>query len=133
MRDEMIDTMTRTRIDKYANLSTGHLTEEVRLALDATDYERNKGMAPEWRGRLIMMRREYGWFIYIPVLEESLSSEEYPELPQCLRDCFDLARAHGASWFLFDRDESLNGDIPIYEGCSCKRQTLKIDRKRNRL
>src|SRR3546814_11603570 len=82
MRDEMIDTMTRTRIDKYANLSTGHLTEEVRLALDATDYERNKGMAPEWRGRLIMMSREYGWFIYIPVLEESLSSEEYAEIPQ---------------------------------------------------
>src|SRR3546814_20384215 len=80
MRDEMIDTMTRTRIDKYANLSTGHLTEEVRLALDATDYERNKGMEPEWRGRLIMMSREYGWFIYIPVLDESLSSEEYAEI-----------------------------------------------------
>src|SRR3546814_2087246 len=93
-----------------------HLTEEVRLALDATDYERNKGMAPEWRGRLIMMSREYGWFIYIPVLEESLSSEEYAEIPQCLRDCFDLARADGATWILFDRDESLIGDLPIYEG-----------------
>lgn len=112
----MIDTATRTRIDKYANLSTGHLTEDVRLALDMTDYERNKGMAPEWRGRLTMMGREYGWFIYIPVLEESVDSDEYAEFPQCLRDCFDLARADGASWILFDRDESMIGDLPIYEG-----------------
>src|SRR3546814_16688036 len=91
----MIDAMTLTRIDNYVCLSKGQLTEEGRLALDAAYYERSKGMAPEWRGRLSMMSREYGWFIYIPVLEESLSSEEYAEIPQCLRDCFDLARADG--------------------------------------
>lgn len=103
-----------TRLDPFANLSTGHLTEEVRTILDMTEHERNAGMAPDWRGRLIMMSREYGWFIYIPSIEEDGDNEEYGEIPHCLRACFDLARQDGAIWILFDMDEEMNEHLPYY-------------------
>lgn len=111
----MLAVTERTRVEKFANISTGHLALEVRAALGMTEWERNKGLAPEWRGRLSMMEREYGFFVYIPVLDEGVDAEEYAEFPQCLRDCFDLARGDGATWILFDRDESMIGDLPIYE------------------
>lgn len=110
----MNEEMPRTRIENFAHLSTGHLTDEVRAALDLTDHEKDRGLAPEWQNELSYFTREYGWFVYIPILDDDSDRENYARIPECLRDCFDLARNDGATWILFDRDESPIGDLRWY-------------------
>jgi hypothetical protein len=103
---------TKLRLDTFAHISTAHVTPEVGRVLDLTEYE----ASPDWRDGLSLMKREYGWFIYVPDPDlDHISPADYASIPECLRACFDLAREEGASWILFDRDEEEVEALPSYE------------------
>jgi hypothetical protein len=96
--------MSITRTETFANLSTGHLTLDVRTMLD--------GRKEVWCADLGIscMSREYGYWINVPTPEYAKN-----DLPQCLQDCFAAAREDGASWILFDRDEDPIEGLSYYE------------------
>ncbi len=83
-------------IEPMLVLSTGHLTEET-CNLFLAEYE-----GPAWR------KGDYGWFIYVTEDAES-------ELPPDLAACLALARAKGAFWVMFDRDEAQVDELPAYD------------------
>ena len=85
-----------TAIEAMLVLSTGHLTEET-CNLFLADYH-----GPAWR------KGDYGWFVYVP-------EDEDRELPPDLTACLALARAKGAFWVMFDRDEVQIDDLSTYD------------------
>ncbi|MFZ3482132.1 hypothetical protein [Sphingomonas sp. 3-13AW] len=105
-----------TRLASIAYISTGHLTEEVHLVL-------NGAISAPWFNQISMFPpREYGWFISVPETDdidptppgEEVDPSGYFGIPESLRACFDVARADGAEWILFDRDEEEIEELPFY-------------------
>lgn len=105
-----------SRTERFSNLSTAHLTPAVHEVLNERGYA-------EWHHQLIYLAREYGYWMYVipehgfkPLkFGEAPHPESYWALPQCILDCFNVARKDGACWILFDRDEDPIEELPFYE------------------
>ncbi|WP_206186129.1 hypothetical protein [Sphingosinicella sp. BN140058] len=107
LREMKVDSArTNTRIEKFANLSTAHLTDEVRWHLDKILTP-----TPAWRDDLTICDREYGYWVRVPAADNN----SFAQQPECLRACFELAAADGASWILFDVDEDPLSALPDYD------------------
>ena len=100
--------LSATRIESFANLSTAHISEEVASTLDDPTKQ------PSWKASLSILSREYGWFVRVPD-PSVVTREDYAAIPTCLRACLDVARADGAVWVLFDRDEEATAGLPVFD------------------
>ncbi|GAB2717052.1 DUF5983 family protein [Kitasatospora kifunensis] len=86
---------TGPNIRSFLDLSTGHLTPEVRADLD--DYE-----------DVVAYRTTYGWLLYA---SEDPEGEWPPELLPIVR----LARDHGCEYVLFDADAPVVDALPVFD------------------
>jgi hypothetical protein len=85
-------------VQKYLDLSTGHVSNDTALWLDSQPSS------------IIMYPKgEYGWFVYA-------ASEEYDDdTPKDLIACIDHAKALDCTWIMFDADGELIEELPEYE------------------
>ena len=89
-------------VRKFFDISTAHLTQETRDALDE-----GHGPTPIFRHP-----DRYGWFIWVP------DAPEIPEIEECPPDlmaCILLARRHDCDYLLIDRDAELHPELTDYE------------------
>lgn len=89
-------------------LSNAHVSEETagwldRNAVDALARPPEQDMKSWW-----VSATPYGWFV-------RFAEENDPQWPDDLRACVDHARATGAGFIHFDRDEPAIDALPAFE------------------
>lgn len=85
-------------IEKYLDLSTGHVSKETAEWLDENPKD------------LIMYPKgEYGWIVY--AMQEELKSYNYPK---DLVKVIKYAKKNGCVWIMFDRDGDQVDKLKLY-------------------
>ncbi len=97
-------------IDRYLDLSTAHLTEEVARSMVDEGYVDVEG--DEAVTYMNVSCRE-GVDIFGHIMP--VDSETDPGWPECIRDCMDYARKLGCDYIRFDRDGATDPDLRHYE------------------
>jgi len=77
---------------KVLDISTGHMTKDDSLGLDANSHS---GPAPVYE------LHEYGWLVYVGEIEESWPGEDWSE---AFRKVLNAAKELGCDYVRFDRD-----------------------------
>lgn len=99
----------------HIELSTAHLTKEVADILDtlqdtAQNREVHSQSYDDWRNGVVVCPYRYGFWV-----RRFLDADMSKGMPDCLKACFDVASANGATWILFDRDADVLDHLPHYE------------------
>lgn len=97
-------------VQKYLDLSTGHLDETTADRLDALFNLTTGDPNPEeWAYWVVgSALGDFGWFIWA-------DSNFADDTPECLIACAKLADQLGCSYILFDRDAEPIEELPTYE------------------
>lgn len=98
----------------HIELSTSHLTEKVADILDTLQDTVQNRETPsaghdDWRDGIVVCPYRYGFWA-----RRFLTPDISEKMPDCLKACFDVASANGATWILFDRDADAHDDLPVY-------------------
>lgn len=96
-RDSIEDTIKRV-----IEISTGHIQKETSKRL-------NEG--GDLHQDLIVLEREFGWFIYV----HGYDHLALLDIPEGLQACFDLAAEYDCSWLLLDCDAGKIDKLTLYE------------------
>lgn len=99
--------MTMTETFTVLALSTAHVTEEIAQRLN-DEVEHSPADSPVNLVSWDPFR--FGWWVYV-----NDDAGMWESFPQCLQDCFALARQTGARYIQFDRDVEPIDALPIYE------------------
>jgi len=91
-------------IHRFLELSTAHLPQQSCDSLGSHDA-------------VIAYRTNYGWLMHVPEDGDDLA-EEHDRRPAELLPIITLARMHGCSYVLFDREARQISALPVFEWSS---------------
>lgn len=92
-------------------MSSGHITEDVAVALDA--IARDESAFGDWRDYVICRANgDCGWWVFI---ERRCAAATEALFPECLKACLALARAANVDWLLLDSKTDPSSHVAFHD------------------
>lgn len=101
-------------VKKFLDLSTAHLTEDMRIELNCL-YLREGNLATDsWHG-VIVHPTEHGGLMWVPEKPEDHAREQEDGVDGVLLSIQAYARRLGCDYVLFDADAPVDDDLDVFE------------------
>lgn len=104
--------MTTTR--KLLDLSTAHLTEEMRIELNCL-YLREGNLADDALHGVVLHPTEHGGLMYVPENPEDFARDQEDGVDGVLLSIQQHARRHGCDYVLFDADAPIDDALETFD------------------
>jgi hypothetical protein len=101
-------------VRKFLDLSTAHLTEEMRIELHCL-YLREGNLASDALHGVTIHPMEYGGLMYVPEDPEEHAREQEDGVDGVLLHIQMYARRHGCDYVLFDGDARTDDALDVFE------------------
>lgn len=101
-------------VRKFLDLSTEHLTEEMRIELNCL-YLREGNLGEDVFHGVVIHPTEVGGLMYVPEKPEDHARDEVDGVDGVLLAIQLYARRQGCDYVLFDRDAEVDSALDVFE------------------
>jgi hypothetical protein len=101
-------------VRKFLDLSTAHLTEDMRIELECL-YLREGNLAEGTLHGIVIHPTEVGGLMYVPERPEDEARNQEDGVDGLLLSIQLYARRHGCDYVLFDRDAEVDAALDVFE------------------